>query len=306
MNPLIANMFRLESTSFLRCALRTKLAVVCLLLAACAAPARIDLNAQALAASLARRPVVLLGEVHDNTAQHAARAAALRQWVQSGARPALAFEQFDRERQADIDRARRETPPAGTSRSQHLIAQASPQRSGWDWALYRPYLDLALEYELPIVAANLSRTDASRVASQGFAAVFDAATIGALGLDALTPAAVRAQQRAIDEGHCKQLPAEMVVRLARSQTARDAALALAIAPHAEHGVVLLTGNGHVRKDIGVPIFLSAAQRARTVTIGLLEDQGATPEWHARFDVAFVTPTQPRPDPCVGFKKLATP
>lgn len=299
-------MRRIASPAFRPRRLPASLALATVLLAACAAPARIDLDAQALAAALGRQPVVLLGEVHDNAAQHAARAAALRQWLQSGARPALAFEQFDRERQSDIDRARRETPPAGSSRSQHLIAQASPQRSGWDWALYRPYLDLALEYELPILAANLSRADASRVASQGFAAVFDAATIGALGLDALAPAAVRAQERAIDEGHCKQLPAEMVVRLARSQAARDAALALAIAPHAERGVVLLTGNGHARKDIGVPMFLSAAQRARTVTIGLLEDEGATPAWRSRFDVAFVTPTQPRPDPCAGLNKPATP
>ena len=299
-------MRRLASPSSLRCVLRIKLAGVCLLLAACAAPARIDLDAQALAAALARRPIVLLGEVHDNMAQHAARVSALRQLLRQGARPALAFEQFDRERQADIDRARRETPPAGSSRSQHLITQASPQRSGWDWVLYRPYIELALEYELPILAANLSRADASRVASQGFAAVFDGAAIGALGLDALAPAAVRAQERAIDEGHCKPLPAEMVVRLARSQTARDAALALAIAPQAERGVVLLTGNGHARNDIGVPMFLSAAQRARSITIGLLEDQGTTPEWRARFDVAFVTPTQPRPDPCAGVKKPATP
>lgn len=294
------------SAAFLRLARRALLGLACGVLAACATPARIDLDAQALAAALARRPIVLLGEVHDNTAQHAARASALRQWVQGGARPALAFEQFDRERQPDIDRARRETPPAGTSLSQHLIAQASPQRSGWDWALYRPYIDLALEYELPIVAANLSRADASRVASQGFAAVFDAATIAALGLDALAPAAVRAQQRAIDEGHCRQLAAEMVVRLARSQTARDAALALSIAAYAERGVVLLTGNGHARKDIGVPRFLGAAQRDRTLTIGLLEDQHATPEWRQRFDLAFVTPTQPRPDPCAGFSKPTPP
>lgn len=300
-------MRRIESPALRRaCAWRAGLAVAAVLVAACAAPARVDLDAQALAAALARRPVVLLGEVHDNTAQHAARAAALRQWVQGGARPALAFEQFDRERQPDIDRARRETPPAGTSPSEHLITRASGQRSGWDWALYRPYIDLALEYELPIVAANLSRADASRVAGLGFAAVFDAASRSDLGLDALPPAAVRAQERAIDEGHCKQLPADVVVRLARSQIGRDAALALAIRAHFERGVVLLTGNGHARNDIGVPMFFSAAERARSLTIGLLESETATPDWRSRFDLVFVTPTQPRADPCTALRKPATP
>jgi hypothetical protein len=66
---------------------------------------REDFVEQSLAQVMARRPVVLLGEVHDNAAQHATRAAALRRLLAGGARPAIAFEQFDRERQADIDRA---------------------------------------------------------------------------------------------------------------------------------------------------------------------------------------------------------
>ncbi|MCU0764941.1 MAG: hypothetical protein MUF32_02695 [Burkholderiaceae bacterium] len=54
-----------------------------LLLAALAAPApavaqREDFDAQSLAQAMARRPVVLLGEVHDNAAQHAVRVAARR------------------------------------------------------------------------------------------------------------------------------------------------------------------------------------------------------------------------------------
>jgi len=273
------------------------LAAACLLLAGCATPAPIDLNAQALAAAIARQPVVLLGEVHDNAAQHAARAAALRQFFASGARPALAFEQFDRERQADIDRARRETPPAGTNRADYVIAQASGKRSGWNWSLYRPYVELALEFELPIVAANLSRADAGRVASEGFGVVFDAATIGTLGLEALPPALLQEQERAVDDGHCNQLPANMLPAMARAQIARDAALALAIRPHLARGVVLLTGNGHARNDFGVPQFLTAAERERTVTIGLLESEHADAELRERFDVSFVTPTQQRADPC---------
>jgi uncharacterized iron-regulated protein len=247
---------------------------------------------------------VLLGEVHDNAAQHAARAAALRQLVRNGARPALAFEQFDRERQAGIDRARRETPPADKSRADFLIEHGSPQRSGWNWAFYRPYVELALEYDLPIVAANLSRADAERVVRQGYGAVFDAATIGKLGLEALPRPVLRAQERAVDEGHCGQLSGDLMAKLARAQVARDAVLALAIRPYFERGVVLLTGNGHARNDVGVPIFLSGAERERTVTIGLLEDEHAGAQWRARFDAVFITPTQPRADPCASLRQPA--
>ena len=275
--------------------------VACAGIAGCAAAPPIDLDERALAAALASKPVVLLGEVHDNAAQHATRAAALRELVRGGARPAFAFEQFDRERQADIERARRETPPAGTTRADRLIALAAAPRSGWNWAYYRPYLELALEFDLPIVAANLSRADAERVAKQGYEAVFDAAAIAALGLDALPPALLAEQQRAVDVGHCRSLPAERLPQLARAQIARDAAMARAIRPYFTRGVVLLTGNGHAR-EIGVPHFLSGAERARTVTIGLLEAEHAGEDTRARFDVVFVTPTQPRADPCAALKR----
>ena len=45
--------------------------------------------------------------------------------------------------------------------------------------------------------------------------------------------------------------------MARAQFARDAVMARALAAHAERGVVLLAGNGHVRRDIGVPRWLAS-------------------------------------------------
>jgi uncharacterized iron-regulated protein len=256
------------------------------------------LTEQALAREMARRPVVLLGEVHDNRAQHAIRAAALRRLLEDGSRPAIAFEQFDRERQADIDRARREAPPPGRTPAEHLIEQAKPAR-GWDWSLYRPFVELALEFDLPIVAANLSRADAMRVATQGFAAVFDEGTRRRAALDALPAALVAAHERAVDDGHCNRMPADALPAMARAQIARDFALAEAIRPHFARGVVLLTGNGHARTDIGVPFFLSDSERARTIAIGLLEEDKAEADWRSRFDVAFSTPAQPREDPCAS-------
>ena len=268
------------------------------LLVPAAATPRPDFDAPALAQAMARRPVVLLGEVHDNAAQHAVRAAALRRLLEGGARPALAFEQFDRERQADIERARRETPPAGRTLAEHVIEQAGAAR-GWNWALYRPFVELALEFDLPIVAANLSRADAMRVAAQGYDAVFDDETRRRFALDAL-PAPLRAaHEQAVADGHCNRLPEAALPAMARAQIARDLVLAQSIGPHVERGVVLLTGNGHARRDIGVPVFLGAAERARTISIGLLESDTPAEGWEGRFDVAFATPPQRRDDPCAA-------
>ena len=273
-------------------------------LAACAAPPPQTeaFNAVVLAQQMQRRPVVLLGEIHDNAGQHAVRAQAIERLLQAGLRPALAFEQFDRERQADIDRVRGQAQAPVADRVDRLAALGAP---GWNWSQYRPFLQLAVQYDLPIVAADLSRADAMRVSQQGFGAVFDPSTRHEFGLDRLPEDLLRAQQQAIDQGHCHQIPARMLPSMARAQIARDVALARAIGPYLQRGVILLTGNGHARRDIGVPRFLDPSERDRVVSIGLLEDDAPADEAPSgAFDAVFRTPVQSRPDPCLSLRPKA--
>jgi len=265
-------------------------------IAGCATPPPLD--GDRLAAELARRPVVLLGEVHDNVVQHRIRAEALGRLLAGGARPAIAFEQFDRERQADIDRARRESPPEGHSLADHVIAQARAPKDSWDWSRYRPFVELALQYDLPIVAANLSRTAAARVAREGPNAVFTEAERAELALDRFEDILAK-HERVVQVGHCNMLPKSALPGLARAQIARDAVLAQSLRPYLGRGVILLTGNGHARRDIGVPRHLPAADQPRAWSIGLLEE--GTEERSALFDVAFVSPEQDRPDPCAALQ-----
>ena len=248
------------------------LAISIAALAACAAPVPRGAGAATLAAAMTHRPVVLLGEVHDNAAQHALRADAMRRLMASGARPALAFEQFGRDRQTELDLARSELLPTGITRVNHLIARGGG--AGWNWDFYRPYMQLALDYDLPIIAANLSRADAMRIARD-----VDTTHSGEQWPEWFA----KAHERAVDVGHCKLMPAAMLPSLARAQIARDQTLTHAIRPHIARGVVLLAGNGHVRNDIGVPFFLTAEERARTVTIGLLEAQREPSGEHGLYD-----------------------
>ena len=287
---------------------RARWAVVCgaILLGLHPGPARSGLGVaatpEALASAMATRRSVLLGEVHDNAEQHALRVEALRQRIAAGARPAIAFEQFDRNRQGDIDRLRREQP----GNADALIATAGA--SSWQWKYYRPFVQLALDHDLPIVAANLSRSDAMKVASAGWDAVFDAATQKTLGLDRLADTFITAHERSIARGHCDLLPAEVLPSMARAQIARDIVLARSLRAYLDRGVVLLTGNGHVRKDIGVPVWLDTDERRDVVTIALIEADGEGPmaELRERYDVVIETPPAERPDPCEALRKRLRP
>ena len=245
--------------------------------------------------------IALLGEIHDNAGHHRQRLDVLRRAFAAGWRPAIVMEQFDRERQADIDRARREKPHD----AQHVINLATlpiDRRGTWNWDFYRPFVELALEYNVPLIAANLSTADANRVAREGYAAVFDAQSVNALGLSApLSPDLQSAQEHEIDIGHCNALPPSALPTMARGQLARDAVMASILGKHASHGAVLIAGNGHVRRDIGVPRWLSAAQRARMLTVGYIEG-GTASDWVAAFDAVVRTAGTKRADPCIEFKK----
>jgi uncharacterized iron-regulated protein len=245
--------------------------------------------------------VVMLGEVHDNAQQHRLRWEVLQRAFAAGWRPAIAMEQFDREHQADIDRARRERP----ADAQHLIDLAAPPSAragkGWNWDFYRPFVELALRYDVPLLAVNLSNADTTRIVRGGYAAVFDDARTAALGLSVPVAADMQwAQEREIDTGHCHALPRAVWPRMARAQFARDAVMAQVLRQHAQGGVVLLAGNGHVRRDIGVPRWLGI-ERGQVFTVGYLERaDDSTPV--AAFDAVVRTAVADRGDPCAEFER----
>jgi uncharacterized iron-regulated protein len=244
--------------------------------------------------------LVLLGEVHDNAALHLRRWTVLRRALAAGWRPAVAMEQFDVDRQADIERARRERP----GDVEHLIAQAG--RGGWDWAHYRPLIGLALAHALPLIAADLPDAAARRLVRENAAAVLGAMRAGELGLAGpralpIDDAWRAAQQGEIARGHCDALPAALLPGMARAQFARDAVMADALGRHAARGAVLLAGNGHVRRDIGVPRWLAALAPARLWTVGFLERGAADDALSRAFDAVVVGAAEPREDPCAAVR-----
>ncbi len=240
------------------------------------------------------KPIVLLGETHDNARHHEIQRHALQAMLESGARPALLMEQFDRERQADIDRA----IAAGADAAALIAAGSGPTPAGspgasrWQWHFYEPLIALALQHRLPVVAANVSRADARKVIADGLAAH---------GFDARVPADIEAAHAAdIERSHCGLIDAAMARRMVGAQIARDQFMARVVQLHAARGAVLIAGSGHTRRDIGVPRWVPAAEVARTEAVGLLED-GAENVAGA-FDRVIVTPAQQRADPCATMRR----
>jgi uncharacterized iron-regulated protein len=263
----------------------------------------------ALVADLVRARYRLLGEIHDDPAHHAIRARLVREIAESGVRPAVVFEQFDLDHDAALQAAQR----AGADAEQMATAGVL-DRKGWAWPLHEPIVAAALAMRLPLRAGNLSR----KALSGDTDALLRKDEVLRVRLRAArwTDAQAAELRRDIVESHCQMLPDTVVPRLVLAQRLRDAAMAQALVDDATaDGAILIAGNGHVRADLGVPVYLHAPgladADARSVSVGFLEakpgDERASEfplplvARNPGFDYVFITPSIARPDPCAAFQ-----
>jgi uncharacterized iron-regulated protein len=233
--------------------------------------------------------VVILGEVHDNPVHHSVQAGVL-----TGLHPsAIVFEMISAEAAALV------TPERAADASA-LAAALDWANSGWpDFAYYAPLF--AFGTEVPIYGAGVDRATAQGAFAEGAAAVFggDAARFG---LDRPLPDEQQTTREAEQlAAHCDALPPEILPGFVEAQRLRDAALAeAALAALAAHGppVAVITGNGHARRDWGVPALIALA--APDVTVFSLGQFEAPPEGDVPFDLWTLADPVERPDPCAAF------
>jgi uncharacterized iron-regulated protein len=245
---------------------------------------------------------LLLGEVHDNTEGHALRLRWLQQLVQRR-KVALVFEQFDLESQSALDQALLQWQSSGAAAkdaaSKAIAEAAGFNFKGWKWPLYAPVITLALQHGLPLGAANLSRAQMGAVMGAGRPVPPEPDLWGEAQRLALL--------QEVREGHCNLMPEDQLPLMAAAQRARDDEMARAMmAIHQRTGlpVVLLAGNGHLRRDLAVPVWLrQRAPQARVVSVAILEQgtpQSFEPE--AVYDAVSWVQAEERPDPCVALRK----
>ncbi len=237
---------------------------------------------------------LLLGEVHDNPNGHQQRLQDLQARIDAGWRPVIAMEQFNRERNAALQTAMQTCADA-----QCVIDQTGGSR--WEWKFYLPVIELAMKYKLQLVAANVSRQDATLILRQGFTAALTDQDIRTFGLpESISSALRKGQEQAIINGHCGHEPdANMLAGLVNAQIARDLWMANVMMTHQDTGVVLLAGNGHVRNDLGVAYWLKYKHMENIRSVGYLESGNADAD--KPYDVVRLIKPHERADPCATFK-----
>lgn len=255
----------------------------------------VSVPSSTLLSRLSSADFVLLGEVHDNAAQHRLRgelvtALATRQ-------PAIVFEQF-----AAGDSAMGR--PASGEAIEPWLDRQGFDRKAWRWPLHQPVVDAAIAHGRSLWGSNVTREQLRAVVRGGDSAA-PAIYQPMLARAPLDSAARAGIDQELIDGHCGKLPVSMIPGMRSAQVVRDAAMTHALQLAARDGPAwLIAGNGHVRKDMGVPRLLArVAPGKRVLVVGLLEREadGSAPSAESRkpYDLVFVTPRAEREDPCKG-------
>lgn len=225
--------------------------------------------------------VLLLGEQHDADAHHALEADTVRALASSQQLAALVLEM------ADAGASTRALAPTATEAQ----AQAALRwdEAAWPWASYGPAVMAAVRAGVPVLGGNLPRAFLPETMK-------DPRFDGKLG-----PEEMRMQIDAIREGHCGLLPPAQLQPMARVQLARDESMAKTIEGALQPGriVLLIAGNGHVRKRLGLAQWLPEALEVRAV---MAQTAGAGASTEAEADAIVVTPALAPRDHCAELRR----
>ena len=260
--------------------------------AGCATPAPLGADGQARLATLLPADALLLGEQHDAPAHQQLQRQAVQWLAARGALAALALEMAEQGRStAGLPR------DASEADVQHALAWRD---AGWPWNTYRPVVMAAVRAGVPVLGANLP-------AARQREAMRDAA------LDArLPPAALAEQQQRVRDGHCGLLPESQIGPMTRVQIARDIAMADTVRAARQPGrtVLLVAGNGHVHRALGVPLHLPPDLTTKVLSAQSGQAQAAIdsevtdtlPAHTSGADLLWPTPPVPPRDYCAELRR----
>ena len=249
-----------------------------------------EISEPVLAERLRSADIVLLGELHDNPFHHQARAGFILRFADG--KTTIVAEHLS---------AGRRVTSTGEVGSDLEAAGFNP--SGWGWPLHQPLFESVLGRGYALIGGNLPAGFSKELVAQGQAAMtlsmaksYEQSTLPDL-------ARARLEQDLVD-GHCGKLPEKYLAPMKLVQRATDISMATALL--ANRPAVLVAGNGHVRRDYGVPQVLFALDPSlKIATVGFYEKGTDRAELikslAGRYDFVWLTDTAQRSDPCEDFK-----
>lgn len=239
------------------------------------------LSADELVERLARAEQVLVGEQHDNVDHHRLQLWLLQQLQHQRPQASLLLEMLTPSQQPAMDVLQQQSFQGDVTDPEQQL-QWNP---GWDCTLYGPLVEWALKNAVPLRAANLDADEITQLYR-------DPAPLS----PRYGEAALTELREVIEASHCGKLPETQLAGMLSIQQQRDRRMgdALAAAPTP---ALLLVGNFHARKDLGIPLHLEGA----APLVVMLHEADEPLPGVEQADYVWLTPAAPRQDYCAQWQ-----
>ncbi len=203
---------------------------------------------------------LLIGEKHDNPDHHRLESKLLKHFAQP--QVAVVFEMLDDKQSVYLPQLK------STHNLKQLKDQLRWPEKGWSWQDYGVLFQQVLQQGAELVAGNIDRDKIKKIYREGEAALTPASRYQSLSQVAKKHTPVLLDL--VFESHCQQMPREHLKPMVTIQLAKDASMASALADSEK--AILIAGNVHARKDIGVAAHLTVLNKT-SVTVLLIEVEG---------------------------------
>lgn len=230
---------------------------------------------------------VLLGEFHDNPAHHQLRGELILRLKQP--KQVIVVEYLKSGQGVRFEGASLES-----------LQIAGFNAKAWPWNLYSPLFEQLRLSQRPIIGGNLDRSVSKAIFSKEPNPV-PSSLQADYQKSGLVTAAVKVLEQDLIDGHCGKLPPAYLQPMMLVQRLTDISMAQELIKKGSG--ILLAGNGHIRKDYGVPQVLRAiAPNQSVISVGLIENEQLDPQtlvrYQSLYDYVWLTQGVQRKDPCL--------
>ncbi|WP_113906321.1 ChaN family lipoprotein [Aliidiomarina celeris] len=229
---------------------------------------------------------VMLGEQHDHPDHHLVQSYFIYYLAERGLLGHVAMEMVAANQQAAIN-AYQGTPERVTPQDLDWPSQ------GWPWERYENQVKAALELSPKLIFGDLSdaQKNAIKHNNEAIAHYSEAHTEQLADL--------------IVASHCNMFSAERALPMVDMQIARDQIMAQQMIAYAlpDQVGVFIAGSGHVRTDLGAPLWMADNVPVRTIIlVGVSESEDPKAYQQGSADLLFFVPGIEQVDYCAAFKR----
>lgn len=228
----------------------------------------IDLNTsdqitpRALLKAISNKPMVIVGEKHDNPSHHLIEQWLLEQLASIRPQGSVILEMITTDQEEavkTIEAGLKDNPYIRERRIQELLAW----NTGWPWPLYRTMIISSLQADYPVLAGNISEDKVTE---------FYKSRVRPEGVLSRQPAIIKKMSELIVQMHEGQICCEQVASMLAVQQQRDRFMAQQLLK-APKPTLLIAGAFHAANNLGVPLHLKDLDPGQQPVVIMLGEKG---------------------------------